>query len=193
MSKNIEYEKRVMLTKTQYDELYKYAQAFSYKKEYLLINHYFDDPHLSLIKSHHVLRIREINDSEYELTLKVKGDKGDLEINKLLNKEEKDELLNHFILKDEDIKKHLFNINIDNLKLITSLKTERIEIPFDNFLFVLDKNYYSDVIDYDLEIESSDIETALNIIQKYCNQFGMQYHEDYLSKSRRAINKVINN
>ena len=191
MSKNIEFEKRVMLTESQYKSLKGYASNFKHN-ELLLVNHYFDDEDLSLIKHHHVLRIREINDSDAELTLKVKGDNGDLEINESIAHNKVKELLHSFRLDNKEINKEINKVTNKVLKLITSLKTERIEIEFDDYLFVLDKNYYSNVVDYDLEIESSDIDKALEIIKKYCHQFGMQYREDYLSKSRRAINKALN-
>lgn len=191
MSKNIEFEKRVMLTECQYKLLKEYASNFKHN-ELLLVNHYFDDEDLSLIKHHHVLRIREINNHDAELTLKVKGDNGDLEINERISYYKVASLLHSFKLDNKEINKEINKVTSKCLKLITSLKTERIEIEFDDYLFVLDKNYYSDIIDYDLEIESNDIVKALEVIKKYCHQYGMQYHEDYLSKSRRAINKALN-
>lgn len=191
MSKNIEFEKRVMLTESQYESLKRYTLNF--KNDALsLVNHYFDDEDLSLIKHHHVLRIREINDNDAELTLKVKGDNGDLEINESIPHNKVKSLIYSFKLDNEEIKNEINKITNKSIKLVTSLKTERIEIEFDDYLFVLDKNYYSDIVDYDLEIESNDIVKALEVIKKYCHQYGMQYREDYLSKSRRAINKALN-
>ena len=192
MSKNIEMEKRVMLTLEQYQALLEYAKDYPNRTELILVNHYFDDEALSLRNSHYMLRIRNINTNEYELTLKVKGDNGDLEINQPITLEEAKSLLEEFNINEGEIYNQLKNIDHNTIRLITSLKTERIEIPFDDFLFVLDKNYYSDVIDYDLEIESSSIKNAKKMIKKYCKMFGMQYSKHYLSKSRRAINKALN-
>ena len=78
-----------------------------------------------------------------------------------------------------------------DIRYITSLETERIEIKFDNYLFVLDKNKYSDITDYNLEIEANDINVANEVIKKYCTEFNVQYSKEYKSKSRRAINYAL--
>ena len=191
MSKNIEMERRVMLTESQYNALFSYASSFHNKKSFILVNHYFDDEYLSLRKAHHMLRIRNINDNQYELTLKVKGDNGDLEINEPISLDKVNELIKRFDYKNNDIMDRVRLVTSKEIKYITSLKTERIEIHFPNYLLVLDKNYYSDVVDYDLEIEANDLDTANQTIQKYCTLFGMQYDPNYKSKSRRAINKAL--
>ena len=192
MSKNIEFEKRVMLSIEQYQALYEYAQTLANKESMVLVNHYFDDEDLSLRKAHKMLRIRNINNDEYELTLKVKGDNGDLEINHPLSNKEVNELLHSFKCPNTEINNYLKETTSKEIKYITTLKTERIEAHIDNYLFVLDKNHYSDIVDYDLEIEANDIEVAEQMIKKYCSTFGMQYDEHYKSKSRRAINKALN-
>ena len=192
MNKNIEIEKRVMLSKEQYDALLKYASNYQDRKTLKLINHYFDDEDLSLRKAHHMLRIRNINNSEYELTLKVKGGNGDLEINEPISCDEVSRLIKHFDNNNKEIKDRIRKVTQKEIKYITSLETNRIEIEFTNYLFVLDENKYSGVIDYDLEIEANDLGTANEVIEKYCTQFGMQYDPKYCSKSRRAINKALN-
>ena len=192
MSKIIEIEKRVMLNKEQYLNLFHYASSYKNRREITLINYYFDDEDLSLRNAHHMLRIRSINNDEYELTLKVKGDNGDLEINEPINKIDVDKMLKNLVINNKEITNIIKKDTSKEIKYITSLKTERIEIVFDNYLFVLDKNYYSDVIDYDLEIESNDIKVAEVTIKKYCSEFHLQYSSSYKSKSRRAINKALN-
>ena len=139
-----------------------------------------------------MLRIRNINDKDFEMTLKVKGDKGDLEINHEVSNKEVDKIIKKFYSVSEEISSHVNNVTNKEIKYITSLKTERVEIEFEDYLFVLDKNYYSDVIDYDLEIESKSIKKAKKVIKKYCKQYSLQYSKDYKSKSRRAINKALN-
>ena len=192
MNKNIEIEKRVMLNESQYKALFNYALGYKDKKEMVLINHYFDDEDLSLRKAHHMLRIRNIGENRYELTLKIKGDDGDIEINEPLEASKVEELLFKFRCPSKLINEYISNVTHKEIKYITSLKTERIEIMFDDYLFVLDKNYYTTVIDYDLEIEARDMSIATKAIEKYCNDFGMQYDPNYKSKSRRAINKALN-
>ena len=190
MSKNIEIEKRVMLTKEQYDSLFHYASKYEYQK-LDLINHYFDDENLALRNAHYMLRIRNINAKDYELTLKIKGENGDLEINEPINKKEVKSLIDKCELKDGEIKNQILKVTSKDIRYITSLETERIEIKFDNYLFVLDKNKYSDITDYNLEIEASDIDVANEVIKKYCTEFNVQYSREYKSKSRRAINYAL--
>ncbi|MCR4879724.1 MAG: CYTH domain-containing protein [Bacilli bacterium] len=191
MSKNIEMEKRVMLSLAQYEELKKYASNFSNRVESLLVNHYFDTDDLALRNNHLMLRIRNINEKDYEVTLKVKGKNGDLEINKPVLKKEVDHLIKHFDFDNKAINKRILKVTDKEVKYLTSLKTERVEIQFEDYLFVLDKNYYSDVVDYNLEIEAHSIEDAKKYIKKYCDEFNMQYSKEYKSKSRRAINKAL--
>ena len=181
-----------MLTESQYNALFSYASSFNNKKSFVLINHYFDDEDLSLRKNHYMLRIRNTDDSNYEVTLKVKGENGDLEINDPISNEEVNHYIKSFAYQNIEITPLINKVTSKDIKYITSLKTERIEVEFDDYLFVLDKNYYSDIIDYNLEIESTSIDKANEAIKKYCDQFGMQYSKHYQSKSRRAINKALN-
>ena len=53
------------------------------------------------------------------------------------------------IFPDGDIKNFLeiLGIKIENLKILTSLTTDRIEIPYKEGLFSLDKNEYSGTIE----------------------------------------------
>lgn len=192
MNKNIEYERRVMLTKNQYKSLIDYALLYKDRRELVLINHYFDDEDLSLRTNHKMLRIRNINENEYELTLKIKGENGDTEINESIKKESVDELIKHFEIDNEEINEYLGSSPHKEIKYITSLRTERIEIKFKDYLFVLDRNMYSDIVDYNLEIEANNLEVATKTIKKYCDTFGMQYSKEYQSKSRRAINRALN-
>ncbi len=180
-----------MLSLEQYNALKEYASNYPSRREMALINHYFDTEGLDLRNNHLMLRIRNTNDKDYEVTLKVKGEEGDLEINEPISTEEVDHLISHFDFKNKKINKHIAKVTDKEVKYLTSLKTERIEIEFEDYLFVLDKNYYSDVIDYNLEIESTSIKNAKKYIKKYCDEFGMQYSKDYKSKSRRAINKAL--
>lgn len=192
MDKNIEFETRVMLSKDQYRALFEYASLYNDKIELSLTNHYFDDEDLSLRKHGRMLRIRNINDNEYELTLKVKGNNGDTEINNKLDASKVESLIKHFETNNEEINEYIGEATNKEIKYITSLHTDRIEIKFKDYLFVLDKNIYSDVVDYDLEIEANNMEIATKTIKKYCDTFGMQYSKEYKSKSRRAINRALN-
>lgn len=191
MSKSLEYEARVMLSITQYNKLLEIVSDIS---PITLINEYFDDDDCSIITNRKMLRIRNLNNKGYELTFKIKGQNGDTEVNQPLSPNERDLLINKGQFPDGDVKEEVEKVvPIDSIKLITSLKTLRYEKRIDDYLFVLDKNEYNNITDYNLEIESDDKQKSVNIIKKYCELYGMQYSESYKGKSRRAILSVKEN
>ena len=187
---NMEYEARVMITENQYSLVKEFYQKTNLKRHQLVnINYYYDDDKLTITNNSHVLRLRTIDDNKYELTLKIKGENGDIEINKPLTSFEIRDIQNQVNVSDEDIIKQLKSINVDlaNLKLIAKLKTERIEVVLINSLLVIDKNYYNDKIDFNLEVESISKSDAVGLLKEICEQFDIEYKKDYISKSRRAI------
>ena len=194
MDKNNENEKRLMLTKEQYDLL---MSDFSKEESSILlnqINYYFDDEDLSLRNHHIVLRIRNIDNDKYELTAKIKGknNEGDLELNYPLNESEVNELIANPHFNYQELKEIIERTTTKPIKYITSLKTIRLECQKEDHLVVIDKNFYSDVIDYNLEVEASSIEAATKYILYYQDKYHLTYDDNYLSKSRRAINKALN-
>lgn len=187
---NMEYEARVMITENQYSLVKDFYLKTNLECHQLVnINYYYDDDKLTITNNSHVLRLRAIDDSKYELTLKIKGENGDVEINKPLTSFEIRDIQNQINVSDEDIIKQLKSINVDlaNLKLIAKLKTERIEVVLINSLLVIDKNYYNDKIDFNLEVESISKSDAVALLKEICEQFDIEYKKDYISKSRRAI------
>ena len=187
---NMEYEARVMITENQYSLVKDFFLKANLECHQLVnINYYYDDEKLTITNNSHVLRLRTIDDNKYELTLKIKGENGDVEINKPLTSFEIRDLQNQVNVSDADIIKQLKAINVDleNLKLIAKLKTERTEVKLINSLLVIDKNYYNDKIDFNLEVESVSKSEAVELLKEICKQFDIEYKKDYISKSRRAI------
>ena len=153
-------------------------------------NIYIDTPDLYLVNHHMVLRIRDIDNKNKELTLKVKGESGDNEYTYPLdNEEEYLSLIKEMRIPYQKIIDILSEqgIDIKSLKIITKLVTERIEIPHEDYLFVIDKNYYHDVIDYNLEVEAETKEKAKEYLNELGKPFGVEYKKGYVSKSRRAV------
>ena len=82
--KNLECEERVMITFEQYQALLAAYAAIDPNFKILNIeNTYLDDDDLSIRKSHRMLRKRSTN-GEIELTLKIKKDDGEIEINETM-------------------------------------------------------------------------------------------------------------
>ena len=187
---NMEYEARVMITENQYSLVKDfYLKSGKECHQMVNINYYYDDDKLSISNNHHVLRLRSVDDVKHELTLKIKGENGDVEINKPLTSNEMESLLEQINISDVEIMKRLKDIEVDpaNLKLVAKLKTERIEIQENDYLLVIDKNYYNNKIDFNLEVESTSKIDAIEYLKSLISQFGIEYKKDYISKSRRAI------
>ena len=86
---NMEYEARAMVSEKQYlDILQYYSKTKKEKRQSVNFNTYYDYLSLALTDNHIVLRTRSISNKDYELTLKVKGAKGDTEFNRLLTSKE---------------------------------------------------------------------------------------------------------
>ena len=183
---NKEYEDRVMLDLKQYKKL---LNLFKSGKKISQVNIYYDVKDKRLLNAHHVLRIRKIKNGNNELTLKIKRKDYDEEINRILTKTELRNFSFESLNNDLEIKKAFdeLKINTSDLKCVGKLKTIRIEKHKDDCLLVLDKNIYPGIIDYNLEVESSSREEAHNVVKNICAEFGIDYDEKYISKSRRAI------
>ena len=172
--RSLECEKRAMLTFAQYQRILADYVALYPKYEMIDIeNIYFEDDRFSLRKNHSILRKRIINNKNEELTLKIKGNKGDIEINETMDFH-------------PEIDKELNN-KFNNYHPITSLKTKRIEIKIEDYLLVIDQNFYNGIIDYDIEIEASSIDKAEKAILEICQKYDIEYKKDYPSKTFRAI------
>ena len=185
---NLEYEERVMITQIQYSQILNEYSKYECK-EVVNVNYYFDYENLQLTNSGMVLRARNINDQIFELTLKIKQENGDMEVNHPLTSTEFIDIIENEEIPDSEVLVLLKskNIDLDRIKLITSLKTERIEIQFPEYLFVIDKNYYNDKVDFNLEVESTSKKLAKEYLNQIISKFNIENKKDYISKSRRAI------
>lgn len=190
---SMEYEARVMVSESEYLKIKgDYLKIGGICREFTNKNTYFDTPDLYLTHHHMVLRIREIDDKEKELTLKIKEKDGDIEITqKIENEIEYQKFLSGEINDPEMIKEiSLRGGDVSGLKIITTLITKRVEVQFDEYLLVIDKNFYNDKIDFNLEVESTSRGLAKQYLENIISKYGITYQKDYISKSRRAILKL---
>ena len=190
---SMEYEARVMISESEYRKIKEeYLNIGRICREFTNKNTYFDSPDLYLTHHHMVLRIREIDDSEKELTLKIKERDGDIEITHQIDGEEEYQKLLSGNISNLDIEKEISSRggDIKSLGVVTTLTTERVEVEFDDHLLVIDKNFYNNKVDFNLEVESTSREFAKEYLEKVINKYGITYKKDYISKSRRAILKL---
>ena len=170
------------------------------EQEYLNIVSYY----LKLYPNHHFLqntnyyldRIRTINDVKAELTLKIKGNNGDEEINDDISYKEMQVLLKERVFPNGNVKRYLLTLSypLTSYENIATLYNRRLEIKHDHHLLVIDKNEYSNIIDYNLEIEAeSDINQAKKVLSDYINKFALSLtNQKYRGKATRAIDAATN-
>ena len=171
--KNLECEERVMITFEQYQKVVSAYVAIDPQFRFLEIeNTYFDDDDLSLRQNHRVLRMRKSN-GQIELTLKIKRENGDLEINETME--------NHPEI-DKELEK-----DFTCYHPITQLRTNRIEAKEKDYLVVIDQNIYNGIIDYDLEVEADTLTKAKEAMLDICQRFQLEYKNDCPGKSSRAF------
>ena len=77
--------------------------------------------------------------------------------------------------------------SIDQILLVGKLKSQRLEINCQDYLVVLDKNYYGNIEDYNIEVEAKNKKDAEHFLQQILKKFNIEYQKDYKSKSARAI------
>ena len=187
-----EFETRIMLTDDEYLSIVSFYMKMYPNKQFIQnINIYYDSDDLYLRKSGITLRMRIINDVSSELTVKIKGENGDLEINDALNLAQYNLLKNSNIFPDGEVRKYLSTLpySINDYKPVATLYNRRLEIENEDHLLVIDKNTYSDIIDYNLEIETKDnIQSAQKYLKEYIEKFHLSLlKQKYKGKATRAI------
>ena len=178
--KHIEYEERVMIKENDYLKVIEDIKLEGKPlHRFLIENIYLDNKESFIYSNKMMLRIRIINNQEKELTLKIKNpDNSTVEINETVERH-------------HEIDKRLPGA-LSDYKEIARLITNRIEVQYKDYLFVIDKNTYHGVIDYDLEVETTNQQKAIDIIKQYCEKYNLQYDPHYRSKSHRAISLIKN-
>ena len=190
MSTQIEKETRLMISHEDYisicsDILKSNPRAHSFSQT----NYYFDTEDFYLTENHLMVRIRNKGHG-YELTFKAKGEDGDLEVNQIVSNR-----LAHKYLKGGSIphgevyhKVASTGLSPKKLKVITSLYTRRLEMEYEDYLLVVDMNSYDGIEDFNIEIESKkSVKHAAEVLKRYCEQYHLEYREEYEVKSARAI------
>ena len=190
-----EYEVRLMIDEEQYFFIVTYYMNIYPNKHFLQnTNYYYDTDDLALRSQHMTLRLRTINDIKSELTLKIKGENGDDEINDYLNGKEAELLIKSNIFPYGEVRNRLMLLpySLDKYHNVATLFNRRLEIEFDDYLLVIDKNTYGEVVDYNIEIESKvGIKHANSVLKEYIEKFNLPVSkEKYRGKARRAIDEA---
>ncbi len=186
MSTNIEIESKVLLNKDNFEKVIETLHADRYKRV-KQINHYIDSKHQTLRRLGCALRIREKDD--FVLTLKTPLSEGLLEKSQTITWKEYELFAKDKIFPEGPIKTFLeiLGIKVSELEILTSLTTDRIEITYKEGTLSLDRNSYSNTIDYELEMEHTSIQHAQDCLVEVCKMADVPCEFNLDSKQARAM------
>lgn len=189
MNSNIEIEAKVLLKEADYNKIINKLSLDQYKK-IKQTNHYIDSDDRYLKQNSIALRIREKDD--FVLTLKTPLSEGLLEKNVSLTWKNYEELKDNGLFPECEIKTFLeiLGIKTSTLKILASLTTERIEIPYKSGTLCLDKNIYNGTVDYELEFEDTSMSKAEEVINELLGSLKISYTFNKVSKQARALNNL---
>lgn len=185
MSNAIEIEAKALVRSEDYKKL---AKAFRGNPRYVQTNHYIDTEDRLLAKEGLAIRIRE-KGPNYELTLKTPLSEGLLEKNVPITCDQFAELRDFGEFPKTDITRFLLQLDVDvtKLKILTSLKTERIDVEYQGGLLSLDRNTYSGRIDYEIEFEYNSMVGAQKIMTDLFAEHDIPLTFSTASKVQRAM------
>lgn len=173
MNQEIEIEYKVLLSKEKFNQL---LNSLNFPKEpFTQTNYYFETPDLKLKHNHSALRIRK-KDSSYVVTLKEPHPEGILETHDIISKDTFQDAINNNKLMAPNCIKQLekINISIDEIRYIGFLTTERYEFTENSLIYVLDKSFYNQLIDYELEIEAPSKRIGLDRFNELITLFNIE-------------------
>ena len=190
MSSNIEIEAKVLLNVEEYEKIIDVLSLVKYRKV-KQINYYIDTKDRFLKKNGIALRVREKDD--FELTLKTPLSEGLLEKSEAITWRDFELLQDKNIFPEGNIKNFLsiLGVKINELTILTCLQTERIDFQYKDGKISLDKNTYSGVVDYELEIEHTSMDKAQALTEEILKECGIEKKpQNHISKQARALNTL---
>ena len=175
MSQEIEIEFKNFLTKAQYEQLLIHFQVQS-TQIVRQANHYFDTPTQHLKQLASGLRIREVGEA-IECTLKERtAQHSHLETTNPLTRSQADDMLATGTVHAPDVQIRLetLSVPLHELALFGSLVTDRVELPYQGGLLVLDHSFYLHCEDYEVEYETTDESVGQQIFEQFLQQFNIE-------------------
>lgn len=188
MSQNIEKEFKNLLNKEEYEALI-VAFDLDETEPTKQTNIYFDTPDFKLKGLNSGLRIRMYEDKG-EITLKTPIQENEkLETNDDLTLDEAKTLVEAHLMKATgNVADKLKGLGIapGDLVIIGQLSTIRYDFPGDKGTFFLDKSFYQDQMDYELEFESESLEEGAIIFQNF-----LKLHDIKVRKAKQKIERML--
>lgn len=185
MSNAIEIEAKALVSQDDYRKLVK---AYKGYQRYTQTNYYVDNEALQLGKDGIALRVREKDDA-FTLTLKTPLSQGLLEKNEPLTKKQFEDFRDHHIFPKTDMVRFLtmLGYDVNELKIITYLTTDRVDVELQDGLLSIDRNVYSGLTDYEIEFEYNNMDGAVEILQNIFKENGIPFKINTATKVQRAM------
>lgn len=181
MPQQIEIEFKTMLTEEEFNQL---LQSLPFpNKPIVQVNYYFETDDFALKKKKSALRIRKKGE-QFILTLKEPHKDGLLETNEPLTKELAEKWLAGKPTNTKYVREQLnhLGIHINTLKYFGSLTTERYTYEENGIHFMLDKSFFHNIVDYELEIEAPSKVEGLQALRNVL--------QDHRIDERKALPKI---
>jgi len=167
-----EFERKLIIGENDYITLLQDFNKNFIREDILQINYYYDTPDYNIFHSDETVRVRQINDS---LKLQYKYNKnysGDIRIS------------NEYSEKISELPQAII-INGIKVNNIGFMVTERINFKLMDCIISLDKNYYLGMVDYEIEVETTNEINLPDILQK------LNFKVDSQGKYSRYIEKLL--
>ncbi|QHE51471.1 CYTH domain-containing protein [Pontibacillus sp. HMF3514] len=177
MSQEIEIEFKNLLTETEYEQLTE-ELPFNTDNRFTQTNYYFETEEFDLKERGCALRIRKKKDS-WTATLKEPHVDGLLETHDTLTEEEVRAWMNDAPSPAPNIELRLQNMGLSfsDVQFKGALITERMEVPYQNTLLVLDRSHYNQQTDYELELEAKEKEHGEHVFNEILEQYSIPKRE----------------
>lgn len=179
MSTFLEIEFKNLLDVDEYEYLYNFfgCDSLSNIKQQ---NYYLDTSDFALRAKNIALRIRNVENSDIVLTLKVPQEIGILEVEQLITPNEFNLFLttNNIAHINGEVKDYLSTLRLDtNLLLFMQFTTYRYEVNNSDGVFMLDKTVFENCTDYELELEVLDYNSGLIFFKNFLSNHNIDYKE----------------
>lgn len=184
-SNAIEIEAKVLISAEDYKKL---VRLFPYSPRYIQTNYYIDTPDRVMAKEGFALRIRQ-KEGTYELTLKTPLSTGLLEKNCTISKDIFEEFAKHGVFPKGGTENFLkmLDIPVEQLRILTSLTTERMDVEYQGGLLSIDRNSYSGITDYEVELEYNNMQGAEKILETLLKEHDIPCKFTSATKVHRAM------
>ena len=188
MSNAIEIEAKALVGKEEYEKL---VRLFPTCPRYLQTNYYIDTDNRDLAKSGIALRIRE-RAGALELTLKTPLSQGKLEKSVPITFNDFAAFRDFGTFPKNDLRRFLIMLDFDveKLKILTSLSTERLDFDYEGGKISIDKNTYSGQVDYEVECEFNNLAGAEKILHEFLAKHEIPFKESQITKVQRAMKAI---